>query len=282
MAGTIHWGTSSWSEKSWVGPFYPEKTKPADYLPHYATRFGTVEADNTYYAVPAPQVVEGWERKLPDGFRMAAKFPRTIVHGGERSRPDPDKVLVPEAVGDETKLFLQRMSILGSKLGPLVLQFPWFRRDVFPERGPFLERLDAYLDALPKDFRYGVELRNRDWIDEELLAVLRRHDTAFVWVELVNMPHPLQLAERLDVWTTDFAYARLIGDRKAVDRATKTFDRIVLDKDAGMRSWSPLLRASLERVPETYVYANNHYAGHGPETVRRLQALVEAEVAKDR
>ena len=45
--GRIHYGTSSWSEKSWVGPFYPDGARPAEFLTHYAEQFETVEADNT-------------------------------------------------------------------------------------------------------------------------------------------------------------------------------------------------------------------------------------------
>jgi len=44
------------------------------------------------------------------------------------------------------------------------------------------------------------------------------------------MPHPADVVERLDVMTADFFYARLIGDRAAVERKTKTFDKVVLDK----------------------------------------------------
>jgi Protein of unknown function DUF72 len=54
MASHFHHGTSSWSEKSWLGPFYPPGSKPADYLTHYATQFTTVERDATYYRVPTP------------------------------------------------------------------------------------------------------------------------------------------------------------------------------------------------------------------------------------
>ena len=69
--------------------FYPKGTRPGDFLAHYADRFATVEADNTYYAVPEPRLVEGWVRKTPDDFILSAKFPRSIVHGGEGPRPDP-------------------------------------------------------------------------------------------------------------------------------------------------------------------------------------------------
>ncbi|MHC4550657.1 MAG: DUF72 domain-containing protein [Planctomycetota bacterium] len=272
--GTLIYGTSSWSEKSWVGPFYPAGTSPGAFLEHYATQFGAVEADTTYYGIPAAAMVEGWVRKTPPGFELAAKFPRSIVHGGEGARPDPDVVLAPDRVQADTERFLEVMRRLGDRGGPLVLQFPYFNKGVFPHAGPFLERLDAYLAHLPGDFRYAVEVRNRWWIKPPLLEVLRRHRTALVLVELSYLPHPAELAAREDLVTTDFVYARLIGDRKAVEEKTKTFDQVVLDRSSSLQLWANLLRELRERVPKAYVFANNHYAGHGPATIRELVGLV--------
>ena len=57
MTGRLRLGTSSWGERGWVGSFYPARMAPRDFLSYYATRFDTVEADNTYYAVPSPELV---------------------------------------------------------------------------------------------------------------------------------------------------------------------------------------------------------------------------------
>ncbi len=274
--GTLLCGTSSWSEKSWVGPFYPEGTAPGDYLAHYATRFSTVEADVTYYRVPDKRLVEGWDRKTPEGFLLSAKFPRSVVHGGEGATPDPKAVLVPAKVKKDVDRFLESMRLLGPKCGPLVLQFPYFNKKVFSGAGEFFERLDAFLAGLPDGFRYGVEVRNRAWIGEPLLTLLKRHKTALVLVELAYMPHPADLAKEFDLVTTDFLYARLIGDRKAVDEKTETFDRIVLDRHDALERWAALLTKLLRKVPRAFVYANNHYAGHGPATIEELAALVKA------
>ena len=276
----LHYGTSSWSAKGWVGPFYPEGMKPGDFLAHYATRFDTVEADVTYYRVPDRRLVEGWERKLPEGFRLSAKFPKEVVHAGKGPQPDASRLLVPENVGPVTEAFLEAMSLLGDKLGPLVIQFPYFNRRAFTDRGPFLERLASYLEGLPKGFRFAVELRNKNWVDDELLELLRAQGVAFVLLDLAYMPHPARWFESMDLLTADFSYTRLIGDRKAVEAKTKTFDALVLDKSAELARWADLLRAVDTKVPESYVYANNHYAGHGPATIRELRALVEGEGAK--
>jgi uncharacterized protein YecE (DUF72 family) len=271
----IH-GTSSWSEKSWVGPFYPEGTKPGEFLSHYATRFSAVEADVTYYRIPSPRMVQGWADRTPGSFTLAAKFPRSVVHAGEKAQPDARRLLLRDEVGEEVDRFLEVMSLLGEKCGPLVLQFPYFNKKAFASPGPFLERLDAFLDTLPADFRYAVEVRNRWWVEQPLLEVLRRHDVALVLVDLVYMPHPADLMEKLDLVTTDFAYARLIGDRKAVEKVSKTFDRVVIDMTPRLERWAELLEAITKRVRRTYVFANNHYAGHGPATIEELVGMLQA------
>ena len=273
--GEIRYGTSSWSTAGWVGPFYPPGSKPRDYLGHYATQFGVVEADVTYYRIPDEGMVDGWRERTPDGFTLAAKFPRSVVHAGEGPRPDAGKLLVPEVVGPDVDRFLEVMGRLGDRCGPLVLQFPYFNKATFPERGPFLERLEVVLAGLPPDFRYAVELRNKTWLDEELTAMLRRHRAALVLVEMGYMPHPADVAARLDVVTTDFLYGRLIGDRKAVEAKTKTFDAIVVDQGPSLRRWADLAGALASRVDTLYLFANNHYAGHGPATIRQLRDLLE-------
>jgi uncharacterized protein YecE (DUF72 family) len=220
--------------------------------------------------------VRGWERKTPEGFVLSAKFPRSVVHAGDGPRPDGAKVLVRARVQRDVERFLEAMGLLGPKCGPLVLQFPYFSKQAFQRPEDFLERLDPFLEALPGGFRYGVELRNKTWVDEPLLEVLRRHRVALVLVDLAYLPHPAELLERFDPFTADFAYGRLIGDRKKIDALTDTLDRVVLDQGARLDRWAGLLRAAAARVPETYVYANNHYAGYAPDTIEDLARRVEA------
>ena len=268
------YGTSSWSEKGWVGSFYPRGLRPRDFLSHYAQCFDTVEADVTYYRVPDAALVRGWADKVPEGFLLAAKFPRSVVHCGEGRQPDGSRVLLPGAVEAERDGFLEGMALLGEKCGPLVLQFPYFNRSAFPSPEPFLERLDAFLAELPGSFRYAVEVRNRDWLGEPLTAVLRRHGAGLVLAALPGVPHPEVLARRFDLLTADFLYVRLIGDRRATDALTTTFDRVVVDRGRDLRRWADFLRPIVRGGTEVLCYANNHYAGHGPATIRELARLL--------
>ncbi len=91
----LHLGTSSWSSKDWVGPFYPPKTKPGDFISHYAEVYRTVEVDATFYRIPSERAVDAWRSKTPDGFKFAVKTPRVITH---------DKILVDAE--DDMKHFI--------------------------------------------------------------------------------------------------------------------------------------------------------------------------------
>jgi uncharacterized protein YecE (DUF72 family) len=148
---------------------------------------------------------------------------------------------------------------------------------VFPSRFEFLDRLDAYLDKLPKDFRYAVEVRNKWWLKLDLLELLRKHDAAFVLTDISYMPHPANIARELDVLTTDFTYVRLIGDRQATERRTKAFDKIVVNQEIPLKRWALLLEKLLGRVPLAWVFANNHFAGHAPATIRTLAGMLGQE-----
>lgn len=277
--GRFLYGTSSWSEKSWRGVFYPKEVAPGDWLGWYSTRFPSVEADSTYYAVPTRERVRAWATRTASGFVISAKFPRSIVHGGEAAAPDPAKVLVWEHVGADAERFVDTMAILGGKLGVLALQFPYFNQSCFSGCAPFLERLEAFLARLPRELRVAVEIRNKHWIRAELLECLRRARAGFVLADVVYMPHPDELPPALDLVTADFVYVRLIGDRKLVESRTQTFDKVVVDQSARLARWARTIDALLPRVPEVMAYANNHFAGHGPTTIRELAALLRRERA---
>src|SRR5512143_534875 len=103
-------GCPIWSFKGWVGNFYPEGTKPADFLREYARRLTAVEGNTTFYAVPAEKTLEGWAAETPETFRFCPKLPRTISHAGK---------LVEHI--DEALRFVETMSLLGERLGPMFL-----------------------------------------------------------------------------------------------------------------------------------------------------------------
>jgi uncharacterized protein YecE (DUF72 family) len=185
--------------------------------------------------------------------------------------PDGTKILVPEETYHERDEFLRVMARLQGRLGPLVLQFPYFSKKVFPSEKQFMERLDRFLDDLPGDFDYAVEVRNRQWFTPELAYLLRRHDVSMVLVDQAWMPHGAEVLDRFDPVTGRWCYVRLLGDRKEIEAITDTWGEEVIDRRERLQRWVGVFDRMVERQVPTLVYVNNHYAGHAPATVRRLQ-----------
>ena len=255
-------GTSSWSSKDWVGEFYPRGLESRRFIEHYGTVYDTVEIDSTFYGVPNPNTIDAWRGRTPDGFIFSAKVPRVVTH---------DKVL--RDAGADMLEFLEIMSGLGDRLGPLVLQFPYFNRKAFPGPEPFFERLDAFLAELPRDFRYVVEVRNPRWVGRPLAEICRRHGVALAWVHQAWMPFPRQWPKLVGGPTAGFSYVRFLGDHKEIEKITKKWDRVVVDRESELREWLPIIRDLRDDGGDVFAYFNNHFAGNGPQTIELFRQL---------
>jgi len=252
-------GTSAFTAAGWPTSFYPPEVKPANYLTYYATQFRTVEIDSTYYATPAESTVARWHERTPPDFIFAAKVPQAITH---------EKQLV--ACEAEFQEFADRMSILKEKLGPLLLQFPRFDRFQLQSGEDFLKRLRFFLKKLPTVFtgKFVVEIRNSDWLNQRFLDALREHNVALALTDTSFMPRPWELKEPLDLITGAFAYVRWLGNRKQIETITTTWDKTVVDRTDDLNHWVSLFRQFVGRNLKVFAYANNHYAGNGPGTIR--------------
>ena len=241
-------GTSSWSSEDWVGVFYPPDTPATNFLGEYGKHFDTVEVDSTYYRSPSHSMVKNWREGTPAGFIFAAKFPRVITH---------EKIL--QDCAPEVSEFLKAMDLLGEKLGPLLLQFPYFNKKAFARAEDFMARLEPFLTKLPAGHSYAVEIRNKAWISERFLEVLRKHRIALALIDHPWMPPIQQMLQKFDVVTADFAYVRFLGDRKGIEEKTKHWDSILVNREREMETWIPEIRRLLERRLRVYAYFNNHY-----------------------
>jgi uncharacterized protein YecE (DUF72 family) len=257
-------GTSAFTAEGWLGSFYPAGMQPRDFLSYYATQFQAVELDNTFYRTPAISTVEGWNLKTPPGFVFAAKIPQVITH---------EKVLVD--CDDDLKHFLDTMTALGDKLGPLLFQFGYFNHSAFKSGTEFLARLKPFLKKLPKDFGFAVEIRNKSWMDAEYVDLLRENNVAIALIDQSWVPRPWEMEEKLDLITADFTYVRWLGDRKGIEAETKTWDKVIVDRTSDLRKWVEVLKQMLntKKILKIFAFANNHYQGFGPGTVKLFKDL---------
>lgn len=261
----IHLGTSAFTADGWVGSFYPDDLKPADYLTYYATKFDTVEVDSTFYRTPSPSTVRGWNEKTPKGFLLATKIPRVITH---------EKVL-KDCEGDFKK-FLDTMDIMGDKLGPLLFQFGYFNKGAFKSLDEFLARFVPFLKRLPMGYKFAVEIRNKNWLVPKFADVLRERGVALTLIDQAWMPRPSEWFAKLDPITADFTYIRWLGDRKGIEKLTKTWDKTIVNRTQELTEWVEIVRKVHKRKIQIFAYANNHYAGHAPATIEQFQKLLKS------
>ncbi len=158
MKAKVFIGTSGWSYKHWKLNFYPEGLKDRDKLHYYSDQFTTVEINTTFYNLPKETTVRNWEMQVDKQFIFSVKASQYITH---RKRLKDCK--------ESVELFLNRLQFLKKHLGPILFQLP-------PSFRYNPERLEEFLDYLPKKKRYVMEFRHESWFCDELYALLNRHD----------------------------------------------------------------------------------------------------------
>ena len=125
-------GTSGYAFKEWKRVFYPDGLADDAMLGYYASRFPTVEINNSFYRLPKEHVLVEWASQVPDGFTFAIKASQRITHHAR---------LKPECAG-ALEFLLKNTAVLGDKLGPILFQLP-------PNLKKDFDRLRAFLDMLP-------------------------------------------------------------------------------------------------------------------------------------
>jgi uncharacterized protein YecE (DUF72 family) len=243
----LHLGTIGWSYNFWKPNFYPPKTPSKDFLTYYSSQFSTVEVDSTFYRIPTTQTVTNWAAQTPEDFRFSLKFPQTITHIKKLRNCQP-----------ETDAFLSRADLLKDKVGPLLLQFPpGFGSD-------HLIDLADYLQKLPKQHRYVVEVRDKTWLKTELNSLLETNNVAAVWVDSPRMPTISEV-------TADFLYIRLEGDRKKVNGL---LGKIEADRQSDLQVWAQKIKPYLDRGMEVYGYFGKYFSGYPPSDVISLKTFL--------
>ena len=244
-----HWrlGTIGFGYDDWHGPFYPKEIKAPDFLSFYATHFDTLELDTTFHAAPTPERVRRWADAVPEGFCFCVKTPKDVTHA-----PPP---LSPRA--DEMLSFLDVTRAFGTKLGVVLLQFP----PSF-DAGDARE-LEKFLDRLPTDLRYALELRHGSWNTGATAELLRNHRCCRVAGDYFDEPWDVPA-------TTDFLYVRWIG----VHGKFPTLDRERVDVTDRLAWWKQRIEATAKDVTTVWGLVNNDYSGFAVATANRMKRLV--------
>ena len=178
-------GTSGFAFKEWKGPFYPDDMKDDAMLGYYASKFSSVEINNTFYRLPKEKVLLDWAAQVPEHFTFAIKASQRITHHTRLKAESAELV----------DYLLKTTSALGSRLGPILFQLP-------PNLKKDLDRLRIFLERMPTDRRYTIEFRHESWFDDDVFAALRERNVALCISEQPDFQTPV-------VVTASWGYLRL-------------------------------------------------------------------------
>ena len=266
-------GCPIWSWKGWVGNFYPEGTKPSEFLQEYTKRLTTVEGNTTFYAVPSQKTLEGWMEDMPSTFRFCPKVPKAISHEGK---------LVDNAA--RAQGFIDLMRQLGPRLGPMFLQLP-------PRYSPrLLPDLQAFLAQWPQDVLLAVEVRHLDWFDaphdETLNQLLTEHNMARVTIDT----RPIRDLSGEDILAGS-VYQSLLEARErkpdvpVVPQRTANFIFVryighptIESNDVYLKEWGEYFIPQLQQGADVYMFCHSPENFTAPFLCRKIYGQVENAV----
>ena len=231
----VHVGTSGYNFPEWKGTFYPAKFSESKMLEYYAQRLSTVEVNYTFYRMPNPKAVAGWDAVTPAGFTFVLKAPQRITH-----------IARLKDIDDPLRYFLEVARKLGKKLGPILFQLPPnFKKDV--------ARLGDLLTQFPPDIRCAWEFRHESWFADDVYEVLRTGNAALCVADTEEGNTPL-------VATADFGYFRLRDEGYS-------------KKD--LEQWAAKVRELGKGWKDAFVFFKHEESGIGPKLAQQFVELLE-------
>ncbi len=232
----VHIGTSGWNYKHWQPLFYPQDLIQSEWFGFYQRHFDTVEINYTFYRLPEKNTFRSWREQAPDSFIYAVKANRYITHMKKLKE-----------CSSALENFFERVLLLQENLGPILWQLP-------PRWHANLERLEAFVELLPKELRHVFEFRDADWFREQTRTILERHGMIFCIHDKKGVDCPQWV-------TAESVYLRFHGSEGNYG------GKYGLEK---VRPWVERIHAWLDEGRSVYAYFNNDVSGYALEDARTL------------
>lgn len=254
-------GTCGFSYKDWIGPFYPERIKPAAMLAYYAEHFSTVEIDSSYYGIPTAKTFASMTARTPAEFRFSVKLPGTLTH-----------LPIDESgtVSDDARTFRENLDPLfvSGKLAAVLMQFPnGFR---------YAPRAEAYIRALRAalpDLPLVAEFRNREWQRSETLALLA--ELSIGWCN-VDEPQFEGLMHPSSDVVGPLGYVRFHGRNHEKwwrhEKPEERYDYLYTAEE--LAPWAERVAEMSSETKATLAFFNNHRFGQAPKNAHMLARIL--------
>ncbi|MCK9425973.1 MAG: DUF72 domain-containing protein [Ignavibacteriaceae bacterium] len=279
---TLRTGTCSWKYPSWKGIIYSDKAEQ-NYLEEYSQHFNTVEIDQWFWSLitqnkvllPKEDDIKAYTDSVPDDFKFTVKIPNSIslthLYNIDRTKlfkPNPH-FLSAELFNK----FLELLEPMGKKIGVLMFQFEYLNRQKMSGLDEFLDKFEPFIRHLDKNYTYGVELRNPNYLKKPFFEFLERNDLAMVFLQGYYMPPIWEVYNECKSYINTTAVIRLHGpDRSSIEEETSNvWDKIVKPKDGEINKIAEIIYSLTQKDVDLYLNVNNHYEGSAPLTIAKLK-----------
>jgi len=131
------------------------------------------------------------------------------------------------------------------------------------------DELDRFLDDLPTDIRFALEVRHRSWITDETFALLRDHRVGWVISDLKDIPV-------VPTATSDFVYVRWLGSREDVD----DYQGESTDRTADLVAWCDRFRDLRTQTSLIFGFFSNNYSGDAPAAALTFKEMIGLPVMR--
>lgn len=286
----LHFGTSSWKYEGWLGSLYDPalyqtrgklsiKKFETECLREYARVFPVVGGDFSFYQFPS---AESWKALFdgsPETLRFGLKVPEEVtvprwpMHAryGARAGKDNEGFLDPKLFKD---LFARPLWRHRHRVAVLMFEFGTMSKAVMSGVDEFRKRLGAFLDDMPPGFRYGVEIRNPEYLGDPYFETLRARNVAHVFNAWTRMPELIEQVDMEAAHTADFTVVRgLLRRGQPYEDAVKQFSpyREVQKPAPAVREALRLLAdRAWKRAQPAFTFINNRLEGNAPATIEAV------------
>lgn len=285
----IYFGSSSWKYPGWKGMVYTReypsrKAFEQECIAEYSGLFPTVCADFALYDFPDASAMQTLHDATADGFRVSLKvtdritvkrYPNLPRHGVNAGRENPDFLNV-ELFEDA---FLRPVEALREKRGVIIFEFSAFYPNTGVTFDVFVNSVDAFLAKLPRDNAYAVEIRNREFLTAEYLAMLASHDVAHVLNNWTKMPPIVEQIRMAGVLTGGRSVARaLLRPGRTYQEAVELFQPYeeVREENPDIRlGLADAVRRCIAEKKQLYAYVNNRAEGNSPRTIEAILDILD-------
>jgi uncharacterized protein YecE (DUF72 family) len=285
----IYLGTSSWKYPGWLGVLYDHdryltrgkfaRTRfERDCLAEYAEVFKTVCVDAGYYRFPEGRYLEKLVAQVPADFLFSfkvtdeitvKKFPN-FARFGERAGKINEHFL---DAGLFAAGFLKPMEPFKRNVGMLIFEFSKFYPADYQHGRDFAADLDRFLGQLPQGWSYGVEMRNRNFLQPDYFAMLARHGVAHIYNSWDDMPPVEEQIELPGSLTSTKAIgARLLTRpgvkfEASIDRFSPYNEIKEAYVEVRIGAARLLLKARSSGIHLSFIYVNNRLEGNAVLTI---------------